>query len=97
MTPKEAQKLKDDLWDLYGHLNDDDWPEEARQQWEEASEILHTDWEKRYARRQARKQKRLTEGKEWHKKTFEQELRERLEAFERKYPFVTIANFDEEW
>lgn len=69
MDIKGLRARKDDLWMNYGDTMPEAWPAEARAELEQINEALDADWDKRQARTQARKAKRLAGGGEWLDKT----------------------------
>ena len=65
---KTLDERENDLWYTYGHLEFDEWPEEARAEAEEIHQAQEDAFEKRLARMKKRKAKRLAAGCQWVEK-----------------------------
>ncbi len=62
---KTIMERENVLWDLYGAVPFEEWPEEARAEHDELAEARDKEFFKRHARKKKRKEKRLAAGGEW--------------------------------
>ena len=62
---KTIIERENELWDTYGTIPFEKWPEEARAELDELTEARDKEFYKRHTRRERRKEKRKAAGGQW--------------------------------